>query len=414
MQYDLTKIGEVISNRRKELGLTQEALADMLSVTPQAISKWERGSGLPDVAFLPDLALTLGLSLDELFGATKASPKSNTFNFPEEYKGLPLVLVFGDRACYSDVEVASSTDRFVSFVGGSSANLATGELNFKGSGNVELVSRRTFAKSEPSEEVEASRDDTDKDENLTQTDTETLSDELAGIDSLKIDSRGGVDFVISYNPDGLLRWRSDYYDEIEKDLQIKREGNTLVFLLQPGRVNNFSYFNFSHGSDAVLYLEMPCKTLKSFSLLLSGGSDIDLGLDALTSDIEISGYGDLRAGDLGDATIRISGAGDLRAKSMGQGDIVLPGAGDIRIDEVCGDLEVSIPGAGDVEIKSGDIDKLKLRIPGAGSFRAKGLSCESADIRMAGVGSAVIGQIRGESKERVGFLSSLEVLKRGK
>lgn len=414
MQYDLTKIGEVISNRRKELGLTQEALAAMLSVTPQAISKWERGSGLPDAAFLPDLALTLGLSLDELFGAAGVANKSEGFDFPEEYKGLPLVLAFADRACYSDLEVENATDRFVRFVGGSSANLATGELNFKGSGNIELVSCRSFNRSETGEEDSNVGEQAEKDDSLLQMDAQQLSDELAGIDSLRIESRGGVDFVISHNPDGLLRWRSDCYEQIEKDLRIHREGNCLIFSLQADRSDRFYRFNFYHDKDAVLYLEMPCKTLQNFSLLLKGGSDIDLGLDALTSDIEISGCGDIRAGDLGDSSIRISGAGDLYAKSIGRGEIILPGAGDIYIDEVHGDLDVSLPGAGDIEIKSGSIDKLKLRIPGAGSFRASGLSCESADIKMPGVGSAVIGQIRGESKERVNFLSSLEVLKRGR
>ena len=40
---DAYKIGKLISRKRKELHLTQQALADQLSVRNKAISKWERG-----------------------------------------------------------------------------------------------------------------------------------------------------------------------------------------------------------------------------------------------------------------------------------------------------------------------------------------------------------------------------------
>ena len=43
------KVGKFIYEQRKKLGLTQLELANILSVTSQAISKWERGRGLPDI-----------------------------------------------------------------------------------------------------------------------------------------------------------------------------------------------------------------------------------------------------------------------------------------------------------------------------------------------------------------------------
>lgn len=52
---------------RKRCGMTQSQLAAKLSVTPQAVSKWENGS-LPDTEFLPAIASALGVSLDLLFG----------------------------------------------------------------------------------------------------------------------------------------------------------------------------------------------------------------------------------------------------------------------------------------------------------------------------------------------------------
>jgi len=47
---DMQKIGKQITILRKERGYTQEALAEALSVSPQAISKWENGHSLPETA----------------------------------------------------------------------------------------------------------------------------------------------------------------------------------------------------------------------------------------------------------------------------------------------------------------------------------------------------------------------------
>lgn len=60
-------IGKKIKNLRSQKGITQETLADILSVSPQAVSKWETGAALPDILLLPELAITFGITLDELF-----------------------------------------------------------------------------------------------------------------------------------------------------------------------------------------------------------------------------------------------------------------------------------------------------------------------------------------------------------
>ena len=61
-------IGNNIKSFRKNKGFTQEELADLLSVTPQAVSKWESENGLPDVSMLIPLAQVLGVSTDALLG----------------------------------------------------------------------------------------------------------------------------------------------------------------------------------------------------------------------------------------------------------------------------------------------------------------------------------------------------------
>ena len=59
---------EIIVKYRRELGLTQEGLAQRLGVTNQAVSKWESGQSCPDIALLPALADIFGITIDQLFG----------------------------------------------------------------------------------------------------------------------------------------------------------------------------------------------------------------------------------------------------------------------------------------------------------------------------------------------------------
>lgn len=64
----IDNFGQKISEMRKNKGLTQEELAIRLGVTPQALSKWERGQSLPDVALLADICQALDVSSDYLLG----------------------------------------------------------------------------------------------------------------------------------------------------------------------------------------------------------------------------------------------------------------------------------------------------------------------------------------------------------
>ena len=68
------RMGARIARYRKENGLTQEALANRLGVTNQAVSKWEGDVCCPDIQLLPELADALGLSLDALFGRETPEP----------------------------------------------------------------------------------------------------------------------------------------------------------------------------------------------------------------------------------------------------------------------------------------------------------------------------------------------------
>lgn len=64
-------LGKRIVFHRKRLGLTQDALAELMGVTAQAVSKWENDQSCPDIGALPKLAEIFGISTDELLGVER-------------------------------------------------------------------------------------------------------------------------------------------------------------------------------------------------------------------------------------------------------------------------------------------------------------------------------------------------------
>lgn len=95
-------LGERLSVYRQNRNFTQEELAARLGVTPQAVSKWERGQSYPDVTILPDICRLLGVSADLLLETECGNFSEN--NDPvvneeilRELRGCeePLAIVFG-------------------------------------------------------------------------------------------------------------------------------------------------------------------------------------------------------------------------------------------------------------------------------------------------------------------------------
>ena len=68
------ELGVRIRSQRERLGLKQQDLANALQVSPQAVSKWERGENSPDILTLGPLARLLGVSTDWLLGAYGEGP----------------------------------------------------------------------------------------------------------------------------------------------------------------------------------------------------------------------------------------------------------------------------------------------------------------------------------------------------
>ena len=68
---DQQRIGQFIQEQRKAHGMTQQELADQLGVTNKAVSKWEKGHSMPDVALFEPLCKELEISIPELLSGRK-------------------------------------------------------------------------------------------------------------------------------------------------------------------------------------------------------------------------------------------------------------------------------------------------------------------------------------------------------
>ncbi len=88
-------MGQIITQYRKERGMTQKELAEHMNVTDKAVSKWERDLSCPDIHSVPKLAETLGVSVDDLMQSTQTKPSSAdelTKAFSIALRAIPLAM----------------------------------------------------------------------------------------------------------------------------------------------------------------------------------------------------------------------------------------------------------------------------------------------------------------------------------
>ncbi len=72
--------GAVIKKLREEKQMTQAELADRLSVSDKAVSRWETGRGYPDISLVEPLAAALGISVIELLSGADIINRNRSFN----------------------------------------------------------------------------------------------------------------------------------------------------------------------------------------------------------------------------------------------------------------------------------------------------------------------------------------------
>lgn len=107
------ELGKKIASYRKNMNITQEALANQLGISNQAVSKWETEQSYPDVELLPKIADIFNISLDELFDrecvpVSKASAGEGAALPWEDDDTLRAVLFVGQRLIQrEDLDLAS-------------------------------------------------------------------------------------------------------------------------------------------------------------------------------------------------------------------------------------------------------------------------------------------------------------------
>ncbi len=78
------ELGKNIKKLRRERDMTQEQMAEALSISPQAISRWECGDGMPDISLLPALCHLFEVSSDQLLGIDMTKKKAEIERISEE------------------------------------------------------------------------------------------------------------------------------------------------------------------------------------------------------------------------------------------------------------------------------------------------------------------------------------------
>ena len=86
-------IGKRIAALRREKGMKQDDLAQLLEVSPQAVSKWENDQSCPDISLLPGLAKALGVSTDELLSGKQEQKPVVTLMPQEQRKDIKDMLL---------------------------------------------------------------------------------------------------------------------------------------------------------------------------------------------------------------------------------------------------------------------------------------------------------------------------------
>lgn len=72
---DQDKIGQFIKNIRKQNNLTQQQFAEKLGVTFQAVSKWENGKNIPDIAILKQISKSFNIDINDILDGRNSNKK---------------------------------------------------------------------------------------------------------------------------------------------------------------------------------------------------------------------------------------------------------------------------------------------------------------------------------------------------
>jgi len=427
-KYSMEQLGERIAAARRARRMTQDELACRLAITPQAVSKWETGAGLPDVTLFPAIAEALGLSIGELFGEAPASQEGETVEFPTQHQGMTLVGQDGAVGCYSDKEVDRTDGQLIRFSDGSEANLLEQSVLNCGQGEVRFLrldqtvgargkSKHTLWEESyspfqslnlniaysqhvqvnvlPGKSGEYRVHAEGSEHFVSLIESKKQGDELI----LAVKSNDGRDF--SHGQNTLTVYTGD---TVGRRLQIAIGGSSDVDIQPPFDEGHISV----NGSG-----DVRASCFESLEVRVNGSSEIKVKDVSQTANIQINGSGDVRADNLGRTVhVNINGAGEVIANTAGDTILRIAGSGDITLKKISGRMSAVIAGSGEIKC-GGEIEQLSLNVGGSGDFDCPELVVGEANIVTKATATITLGRIVRRSVEKLSENTTMRVGKRG-
>lgn len=84
------ELGSKIKQLRLQKGVTQDALAKVLNISYQTVSKWENNISMPDIQLLPDIAVYFGCTIDDLFDLSEQTQFERIENMMDMQEALSV------------------------------------------------------------------------------------------------------------------------------------------------------------------------------------------------------------------------------------------------------------------------------------------------------------------------------------
>ena len=427
-KYSMEQLGERIAAARRASRMTQDELASRLAITPQAVSKWETGAGLPDVTLFPAIAEALDMSIGELFGESPAAQTALPVEFPAQHQGMTLVGQDRGVGCYSDKEVAAVEEQRIRFTDGSEADLTEQSVCNRGPGEVRFLRPDQAAGTRGASRHTLWEESYSPFQSLNlniaysqYVQVKVLSGKSG---EYRIHAKGSEHFasLINAKQQGeelTVTVRSDdrrepseaentltvyMGDTVGGRLQIAIGGSSDVEIQPPFEEGHVSV----NGSG-----DVKATCFESLTVCINGSSEIKVKDVSQTANIQINGAGDVRAESLGqNLSATVNGAGYIAARTAGNPTLRIAGSGDISLQKISGRMSAVIAGSGEIKC-GGEIEQLALNVAGSGEFDCPDLVVGEADIVTKATATITLGRIVRESTERLSEDTALRVGKRG-
>ena len=422
------EFGALIATRRKEIGLTQDAFAAMLGITPQAISKWENGVGYPDVTLFPHIAHALNISLDALFGtesenddniadahrSTQEEPSTPPTipGAPTTFCSLPPVAAGSHFICYSDKALAAAAQRsdLVEFTDGSTASLESGEVVNRGTGEIRMLPNDSAltAQQHAADSLPAVRHES-----------------FPYFHSLQLMGRGHATVYINISPDSQGHLEAHGNESFLRTVLSEVKEETLHLDLQP---QADAGDNSNNGQVTVWF---PVVAGGQFTANITGCCDVHCEPSFSHTSLTVNGCGEVHGSRTKTLIAAINGAGDIHWKSVddntsltinGCGNINIDyaanphinvnGVGDVSLRQVSGNMAATVRGSGEISA-AGELESFCCHMDGSGNLRGEQLSVGEASIVITHGGTVILGRIRSHSTEQLGPEATLKVDHRG-